>query len=192
MTGAEMDAWVVEHQSKLLAVAKKRASKARAHNVELDAEDILQTALAAICRRLDTIPDPHGLWTYAVKAIRSKANDAQAAEVARFKYQQAAANDDPSPATLRARELNSLPRNAKGQIDPSARSISMSTVLAPKWEGPMPGNARWRFQTLRDDRLFAARVLRSHHDSMLAAVKRQVFGLERGNSYTEFGLEMVG
>lgn len=58
-----------------------------------------------------------------------------------------------------------------------------------EWIGSVPGNVRWRFQTLRDDRLFIKRAIASQAESIWAAVKRQTHGLERGNSYTEFGLE---
>lgn len=190
MTENQFDVWVAEHRQELLAVARKRASKAREHNVELDPEDIVQNALVEITRRLETV-STKGLWTYAVKAIRSCANVAQASEVARFKYTQEAANDAPPPATLRARELNKLPRNGKGQIDPTAPSIPVNTMLAPIWDGPMPGVARWRFQTLRDDRLFDERAIRSLAASMHKASNAVRHFGEHGFAFSEFGQEVA-
>jgi len=188
VTTQDFEVWVAQHRDELLAVARKRAQKAREHQVELDAEDILHSAIVEIMRRLDTVGTT-GLWTYAVKAIRSKAKDAQAAEVARFKYQQEAANDAPPPSTLRARALNKLPRNGKGQIDPTAPSIPLDTAWEPIWDGPMPGIARWRFQTLRDDRRFDQRAVASLAESMHKASRRIRHDGEPGFSYTEFGAE---
>ena len=55
----------------------------------------------------------------------------------------------------------------------------------------MPGTIRWRFQTMRDDRLFMTRAIRSQMESLWGAVSRQCYGLERGTSYTEFGQEVA-
>lgn len=59
------------------------------------------------------------------------------------------------------------------------------------WDGPMPGVARWRFQTLRDNRLFDERAVRSLAESMHRASQRIRHEGEPGYSYTEFGQEVA-
>lgn len=63
--------------------------------------------------------------------------------------------------------------------------------LQVSWITGPAGNVRWRFQQLRDGRLFDERAVRSLADSMHRASERiRHFG-EPGYSYTEFGQEVT-
>jgi hypothetical protein len=89
--------------------------------------------------------------------------------------------DEAFADTRRASEAN---RHIRKQSNVKAEGLES---LA--WDGPMPGVARWRFQTLRDNRLFDERAVRSIAESMHKASSRIRHDGEPGFSFTEFGRE---
>ena len=193
MTVLEFEAWVSDNYDELVELATQ-ASKRQGH-----ATDALHGLIESLIESGNVVGfDPKRLMAWFNRNLSRRHIDhlrheaAQGVLAAKMAAELSVLGPDAYSDTTAE---NKRKRDRRGNSRrPSRQKTTVSSVrgLEAQWDGPMPGVARWRFQTLRDDRMFAARALRSHHDSMLAAVKRQCFGLERGSSYTEFGLEVLG
>ena len=186
MTVLEFEKWVSEHYDELVAAALKVTQ----HSDR--AVDALHGVIEHICSGHSKLPAEQIGVGWVASATRHaflnlmRDDRAAAAKLDIVRADARVLGLDGALSDPR-RDKQRLARRrykdkAKGkEISPSATGLALI--------GNPGGTARWRYQTLRDDRLFIKRAIRSQAESIWAAVKRQAHGLERGHSYTEFGLE---
>lgn len=191
MTVLEFESWVSEHYDELVELSKVLCRSNRA-----TAADTLHAVVEHVLEapeRVEKVVNPIAWFNRAITLrFYSESRDTEtatrrtagfAAEVRTLGLEDA--YTDAARVKLAHKQRNHDARR-RGKQAPTQLGVNL---VEAKWDGPMPGVARWRFQTLRDDRLFIKRAIASQAESIWAAVKRQAHGLERGNSYTEFGLE---
>lgn len=192
MTVLEFESWVSDHYDELTEAAE------RITRHDTRAIDHLHEAIEAVCDGRVSLPaealaSPAG---WLMRVVRFKQMEAYDKDVNRTNLHKRFEEEvktlgleDASldPARLKAAAKQRRYRAKKSKASPNGHPANPPQV---EFVGQM-GSTRWRYQTLRDDRLFRQRAVASLAESLWATVRRQVHGLERGYSYTEFGQEGV-
>jgi hypothetical protein len=187
MTVMEFEGWISDNYEELV----KRANIATKFND--DAVPLLHQVVEYVLedpeKRIPQRPggDLFG-WFFVAMQTTRKANF-RGQQIRAELFEQVASDievlgqGDAFADTRRAREANRKALKRK----PSNDELGMGL----QWDGPLTGNARWRYQQLRDGRLFDERALRSQAEAMHRASQRQRHDGWPGFSHTEFGTEEV-
>jgi len=184
VTVLEFEAWVSDNYGELT----KRARIATKHSDEHAVPVLHQVVEYVLEQPEKRIPKRGDLfaWFYSAMAMTHKAN-------LRGQYIRAGLDKgiladietlgegEAFADTRRAAEAN---RHIRKQSNVRVEGLETLT-----WDGPMPGVARWRFQTLRDNRLFDERAIRSLAGSMHRASQAYRHFGEHGFAFSEFGQE---
>lgn len=200
MTVKEFEGWVSDNYEELAKMAKQVIQRD-------DAVDILHNLIESICDGSARPPKISvgklqvGYFATALRhdKINEQVMGANRAEVlARFAASLEVLGEDTFTDTKEAtkrrlhREEWLAKREASGSTPVCVVEEAAAEELQPGhlFYG-QAGVARWRYQQLRDGRLFDERAVRSLAESMHRTSQRMRHFGERGYSYTEFGQEVV-
>lgn len=208
MTSSE---WLEQNYSELrvMAVGQLQHVRTRAQAeeiVQMACERLLKSkAFASLCDTSHSAPRgqarPSSFANSAIRsvisnltreeAIAARAMDAAAATktLSTFRNKGGEAKTLRCGASMDGEEMQSssfeVAPNPGGINKRQGGAQPISEVI--QWDGPMPGSARWRFQTLRDNRLFDERAVRSLAESMHKASQSYRHFGEQGFAFSEFG-----
>lgn len=191
MTVQEFEYWVSDNYEELVGVA----NRVLGHREQ--AVDMLHDLVESIIDGRVAIPEivQPAWFGYALKGDFLNAVDAEGREQAAteaFAVSLAVLGTEDTYQDTRRLKQQKSDRLGKLRRAGVIGSVSQLEQAASRvWSGNPGGTARWRYQQIRDDRLFKTRAIRSQADSLWATVTRQTHGLERGTSYTEFGQEVA-
>lgn len=182
MTVLEFEAWVSDNYDDLVRRARIATKHSDEHATPV-LHQVIEYVLDKPEKRIPKQGDLFG-WFYSAMAMTHKANlrgqyIRKGLDDQIFADIQALGEDAAFADTRRASEAN---RHIRKQSN--VKTEGLETL---EWDGPMPGVARWRFQTLRDDRLFDERAIKSLADSMHKASNAVRHFGEHGFAFSEFG-----
>lgn len=194
MTLKEFEAWVSDHYEDLAGIASTVSRNDPA------GVDLLHNLIESVCDGSIPVPEAISTGWFATR-VHGMARNHRGSDRRTYGRVLARLTDEistvgPEDAYLDLTRAKKASRDRRKKLKSASIShayleeSAACSVGGGIWYGNPGGTARWRYQQLRDDRLFAARAIRSQADSIWAAAKRQTHGIERGNSYTEFGLEV--
>lgn len=197
MTVIEYEAWVSDNYEAMLALARQQCRAQRSTFNEEMAIDLLHHLVEQMLEkpalieslRVDSLMGwfNRALWRDALNAQRDagvrRRLDGAVAEAVEILGCDAYV--DAHEIAKTRRDFNKTARKQQ-----AARTRSGASPLIESFTGPMPGCTRWRFQTMRDGRLFDERAVRSLAESIhRASHSYRHFG-EHGFAYSEFGQEV--
>ena len=197
MTVLEFEAWVSDNYGELAAIAARvtKHSVSAVDSLHQIIEDLIESP-----EKLATLSGDLSPWFN--RAIHLAHLEGLRTSVLHDRLEQELASDMRvlgEDAFVDAKAANANRRRARHEAGTKRITVngkrirvqcptpSVSTEV--EWAGPMPGTARWRYQQLRDNRLFDERAIRSLADSMHRASARYRHDGEYGFSFTEFGAE---
>lgn len=183
MTVKQFEAWVSDNYKELVKVARIAAGEV--------GRDLLHTMIESVCDGREALPPfpieklTVGRFMKPLKRDLMNADDhnrREAQAMGRFGTSLEVLGEDVFIDTASSRS-----HHKKG----AGAQSSASLVEPEKWTGPMPGTIRWRYQQLRDGRLFDERAVRSLAESMHRASHRYRHMGEHGFSFTEYSQEVA-
>lgn len=192
VTVLEFESWVSDNYERLVDMAKAISGG------HPDAEDVLHQMVEAICEGRDALPPytPDQLEVgFFSRRLRLDMLDMHESDT---RYKQAIKRATESFAVIGPEDtyqdtdpIRRRRDRAKAYTKRKSAGVSADcSVPTEVWDGPMPGNIRWRFQTLRDNKLFDQRAVESLRASIRGAAARYRHFGEHGYSFTEFGAEV--
>lgn len=188
MTMKEFEAWVSDHYEELVGAAE------RATKDDHRAVDLLHELIESVCEGRTKLPtkayDLAGWFGWKLRddladAVKRDATMGRVADRLAASLIALGPSDTYSDATTQKRRQAQRKRR-----EAAKRGSSVAVVTAPiPFVGNPGGNVRWRYQQLRDGRLFDERAVRSLAESIHRTSQRiRHFG-RAGFSHTEFGTE---
>lgn len=190
MTIIEFEAWVSDHYEELVSAAE------RATKDDHRAVDLLHELIESVCEGRTQLPKKiYDLAGWFGFKLRDDLADASKRDATRGRVTDRLAASllvlgpgDTFADTERSKRAQAQRRRREA----AKRGSTVGTEgIADVLIGNPGGTARWRYQQLRDGRLFDERAVRSLADSMhRASQRRRHFGWP-GFSHTEFGTEEV-
>ena len=207
MTVLEFEAWVSDNYEELASKAAKILQCRDGKHLDL-LHDVVEHLLEKP-RRLPN-GDP---FAFLYVAMERRMLDVMGEDASRASREQMASDNikilgGDAFANLASQHRNLRKRNArlaenghgldvantsfsKDQRYRAKKKDEAASGLLANWLTGPSGNIRWRYQQLRDGRLFDERAVRSLADSMHRASARYRHAGEHGVSYTEFGQEVA-
>lgn len=196
----EFESYVSDHYEALVQTAQN-VTRCQ------DAVDMLHALIESICEKRHALPPGKvadltpGWFGNALKG--DLLNQHQAHSRASRKHERFAASLNtlgPEDTYLDTKAMNKakLARTAKIKRRAGTAAVlqmerDAAELLEPGhlFYGPLHGNVRWRYQQLRDGRLFDERAVRSLADSMHRASQRQLHFQQHGLSHLDWGTESM-
>lgn len=200
MTVLEFEAWVSDHYEDLKGIANTVTR--RSHS----AIDYLHNLIESVTTGERPVPDPIGgtltgwfATKLAGRARNERGSDTRVQRRLKGRLAQSLLTIGPEE-TYSDFEQEKKRNTNQGRIrsrqkakdlgrGADAALVYLNGIAGIEWDGPMSGVVRWRFQTLRDNRLFDALAVRSIAESMHKASARLRHDGWPGYSHTEFGQE---
>lgn len=190
------EGWVSDHYDELVAAAKRVTKRSE------EAVDMLHTVVETIIDS-GSLPDHiDGIVPWIGQAIRRdfydrlRHDEMSARNLALFGKSLATLGPEDTYLDLNTEDMRRAKQRAYTARHRAKKKGAVSAPIATPLEGveftgQMTGNIRWRFQQLRDGRLFDERAVRSLAESMHRTSQRGRHFGEAGYSHTEFGTEGV-
>jgi hypothetical protein len=192
MDALAFESWVSEHYEELVQIAYRTTR--RKQNA---AVDLLHDLVEAICEsgKFPSAPDLMAWFGMALRRDSLDMRDAEqraALRIERLEASLTALGPQDTYSHTRDKELAANARRTRAYR--ARKNGHVTTDSAPmhlqvEFVGRPEGDTRWRYQQLRDGRLFDERAVRSIAESMHKASRRIRHDGEAGFSFTEFGAE---
>jgi hypothetical protein len=202
MTMKEFEGWVSDNYEELVKLARSVVGQ--------EGQDLLHNMIEGMCEGREKLPpmpiEKMGVGVFAKYLLNDRYNATDADQNRRQAMESFAGSlnalgpdvyldtslgsgrpgdELPSEIGKAIRARKERERRA-ATTDPAC---SLEAINSLRFEGRIEGNVRWRFQQMRDGRLFDERAVRSLAESMHRASHRHLYFSEAGHSQMEWGLE---